>query len=204
MKKLIAVLIMNLGMSISSFAAVDAQMEGLYQKATKQGGDAVEESYEIFKLAQKEDPTDPVVLFYLGASETLMAKESLLPWRKVSYAENGIARMDKALTMIEEMEDPGRPSHGVPQDILLKGIAATTFTKVPKFFNAFDRGFELYRELMSDPRMGYLPPSATRWVYCGAVQAAGLQNNSKLANSWKAKARDNGISSPCRDDSNSD
>ncbi|WHI47969.1 hypothetical protein [Microbulbifer sp. VAAF005] len=204
MKNLIAALIVNLGASTSSFAAVDAQMEDLYQKATKAGGTAVMASYKAFKLAQKEDPSDPIALFYLGASETLMAKESWLPWRKVSYAENGIARMDKALTIIEEMDNPGRSSQGMPQDLLLKGIAATTFTKVPKFFNSFDRGFELYHELMGDPRIGYMPTDATRWIYCGALQAAELEGSKELVNLWGAKAESHGISNPCGDVKSSD
>ncbi|WP_445362098.1 hypothetical protein ACJJIQ_12915 [Microbulbifer sp. ANSA003] len=204
MKRLLVIMALNLGVSVSSFAAQDAKMEDLYQKAAAQGGTAIEESYEAFKTLQKDNPSDPIVLFYLGASETLMAKESWLPWRKVSYAENGIARMDKALTIIEEMENPGRSSQGMPQDLLLKGIAATTFTKVPKFFNSFDRGFELYHELMGDPRMGYMPPDATHWIYCGALQAAELEGDKELVNLWGAKAESHGISNPCGDAKNSD
>ncbi|WP_445358717.1 hypothetical protein [Microbulbifer sp. ANSA005] len=204
MKRLLVIMALNLGVSVSSLAAQDAQMEGLYQKAAAQGGAAIEESYEAFKALQKDNPSDPIALFYLGASETLMAKESWLPWRKVSYAENGIARMDKALTIIEEMDNPGRSSQGMPQDLLLKGIAATTFTKVPKFFNSFDRGFELYHELMGDPRMGYMPPDATHWIYCGALQAAELEGDKELVNLWGAKAESHGISNPCGDVKNSD
>ncbi|WP_444944640.1 hypothetical protein ACJJIK_07555 [Microbulbifer sp. ZKSA006] len=204
MKKLIGALVVNLGVSLSSFAAVDAEMESLYQKAVRSGGDAVEASYEAFKLAQAEAPADPIALFYLGASETLMAKEAWLPWKKVGYAENGIARMDKALSMLEEMENPGRSSQGMPQDLLLKGIAAKTFTSVPKFFNAFDRGMELYRELMSDSRMGHMPANATRWIYCAAQQAAELEGNTKLASAWKTEGQDRGISNPCADDLSSD
>ncbi|WP_445360023.1 hypothetical protein ACJJIL_14490 [Microbulbifer sp. EKSA005] len=204
MKRLLVIMALNLGVSVSSFAAQDAKMEDLYQKAAAQGGAAIEESYEAFKTLQKDNPSDPIVLFYLGASETLMAKESWLPWRKVSYAENGIARMDKALTIIEEMDNPGRSSQGMPQDLLLKGIAATTFTKVPKLFNSFDRGFELYHELMGDPRIGYMPPDATRWIYCGALQAAELGGDKELVNLWGAKAESHGISNPCDDVKNSD
>ncbi|WP_444932679.1 hypothetical protein [Microbulbifer sp. JTAC008] len=204
MKRLLVIMALNLGVSVSSLAAQDAKMEDLYQKAAAQGGAAIEESYEAFKTLQKDNPSDPIVLFYLGASETLMAKESWLPWRKVSYAENGIARMDKALTIIEEMDNPGRSSQGMPQDLLLKGIAATTFTKVPKLFNSFDRGFELYHELMGDPRIGYMPPDATRWIYCGALQAAELEGDKALVNLWGAKAESHGISNPCGDVKNSD
>ncbi|WP_444896589.1 hypothetical protein [Microbulbifer sp. SSSA005] len=204
MKRLLVIMALNLGVSVSSLAAQDAQIEDLYQKAAAQGGAAIEESYEAFKALQKDNPSDPIALFYLGASETLMAKESWLPWRKVSYAENGIARMDKALTIIEEMDNPGRSSQGMPQDLLLKGIAATTFTKVPKFFNSFDRGFELYYELMGDPRIGYMPPDATRWIYCGALQAAELEGDKELVNLWGAKAESHGISNPCGDVKNSD
>ncbi|WP_444957197.1 hypothetical protein [Microbulbifer sp. ZKSA002] len=204
MKRLLVIMALNLGVNVSSLAAQDAQMEDLYQKAAAQGGAAIEESYEAFKTLLKDNPSDPIVLFYLGASETLMAKESWLPWRKVSYAENGIARMDKALTIIEDMDNPGRSSQGMPQDLLLKGIAATTFTKVPKFFNSFDRGFELYHELMGDPRMGYMPPGATRWIYCGALQAAELEGNKELVNLWGAKAESHRISNPCGDVKNSD
>ncbi|WP_444927289.1 hypothetical protein ACJJI4_04985 [Microbulbifer sp. TRSA002] len=204
MKRLLVIMALNLGVSVSSIAAQDVQMEDLYQKAAAQGGAAIEDSYEVFKTLQKDNPSDPIALFYLGASETLMAKESWLPWRKVSYAENGIARMDKALTIIEEMDNPGRSSQGMPQDLLLKGIAAITFTKVPKFFNSFDRGFELYHELMGDPRMGYMPPDATHWIYCGALQAAELEGDKELVNLWGAKAESHGISNPCGDVKNSD
>ncbi|MCO1336352.1 hypothetical protein MO867_18630 [Microbulbifer sp. OS29] len=199
MKKVIATLVVNLGMSMSSFAAVDARLEDLYQKAVSDGGTAIRESYEYFKLAQEQDPGDPVALFYLGASETLMASESWLPWNKVSYAENGIARMDKALMMMEELKNPGLSVEGIPHDLLFKGIAATTFTKVPKFFNAFDRGYGLYHELMADPRIAQMPPNAISWIYCGALQAAELLEDTELATSWKAKGASRGTVNSCED-----
>ncbi|WP_444885534.1 hypothetical protein [Microbulbifer sp. PSTR4-B] len=198
MKKIIAAALIQLGMSTSAFAAVDAQLEGLYNKAAQQGGDAIEVSYEAFKIAQQQDPTDPAALFYLGASETLMAKESWLPWKKVSYAENGIARMDKALLMLEELENPGRSARGVPRDLLFKGIAATTFTKVPAFFNAFDRGFELYGELMNDPRLSHMPVQAVSWIYCGALEAADLGEKSDQKSEWQAKVNTRGALALCK------
>lgn len=201
MKNVITAVLINLGMSATAFAAVDAQMEALYDKAVNEGGDAIIESYESFKAAQSKDPSDPATLFYLGASEALMAKESWLPWRKVSYAENGIARMDKALMMMEDLENPGRSAKGMPRDLLFKGIAATTFTKVPNFFNAFERGFGLYHELINDPRLSYMPPQAVSWIYCGALQAAASHGDQGLADKWNASASDRGIATPCEGNS---
>ncbi|WP_299586010.1 hypothetical protein [uncultured Microbulbifer sp.] len=200
MKKIFAAVLIQLGMTTFAFATLDAQLEGLYNKAAQQGGDAIEASYEAFKVAQQKNPTDPAALFYLGASETLMAKESWLPWRKVGYAENGIARMDKALRMLEELENPGRSAKGMPRDLLFKGIAATTFTKVPAFFNAFDRGFELYGELMGDPRLSHMPVQAVSWIYCGALEAADLGEKSELKSEWQAEAKTRGALPLCQPD----
>jgi len=187
--------------SLSTHATVDQSMINLYQEAANRGGEAVEKSYETFKTARESDPADAVALFYLGASETLMARDSWLPWKKLSLAENGIARMDKALTLLTQGDTTGEQTQttqrGLPQDIVLKGIAAATFTQMPEFFNTFERGYSLYHSLMNDSRLARVPAQHLSWIYCGALDAA--VNNADLtqANTWYQTVNELGISSKC-------
>ncbi len=71
-----------------------------YNMVSKQENDkATERAEELFKavLKEKNDRTDAMV--YYGSLLTLKGRDAFLPWRKLSYVEEGCEMMDKAVRL---------------------------------------------------------------------------------------------------------
>lgn len=73
-----------------------------FQRAAQGGAAAVEPAAEQFGALSRARPGDPLSLAYAGSATTLRATTTLLPWRKMSCAEDGLAqrvrvRVQKAL-----------------------------------------------------------------------------------------------------------
>ena len=65
-------------------------------KATKDADTFAPKALQSLKKAHELNPEDTVTLCYLGGATTLMANTTWNPIKKSSYANNGIAMMDKA------------------------------------------------------------------------------------------------------------
>jgi hypothetical protein len=82
------------------------------------------------------EPTNPVLLAYTGAATAMKANTTWLPWKKMGFAEDGLAQLDKALAMLTP---PQRPvQNGTPGVLEVKFVAANTFLAVPGFMNRHD------------------------------------------------------------------
>ena len=51
-------------------------------------------------------------------------------------------------------------------------------------FNHFERGYDLYLELLSEPKFQQQPFEATAWIYGYAIQAALRAEDTEQANQW--------------------
>lgn len=71
------------------------------------GGDekAIESAAEQFGHLAASEPTDPVLLAYSGAATSMRATTTMLPWRKMSFADNGLGQIDKALSLLGSEHD---------------------------------------------------------------------------------------------------
>ncbi len=175
-----------------SHAELDEALINEYNRVAQGESDQVEELFEQLDRAHKTDPADPVALFYFGASGTLMGRESWMPWNKLSYTENGLARMDKALSMLSE--DPDQPAiDQLPQDLYLKASAAIVFTDVPEMFSYFERGYGLFQEVFDDPRFSAIPLREKTWIYYYAIKAADSKGDVDNLNNWTNLLLDSGL-----------
>ena len=59
-------------------------------------------------------------------------------------------------------------------------------SQLPDMFNHFERGYDLYLALLSEPTFQQQPYQATAWVYGYAVQAALRADDINQANQWVA------------------
>ena len=92
------------------------------------GGDtsAIDKATDAFAALLKTEPANPVLLAYSGAATSMKASTTWLPWKKMAYAEDGLAQLDKALAMLT-------PAHlavvqnGTPGNLEVKLVAANTF-----------------------------------------------------------------------------
>jgi hypothetical protein len=157
------------------------------------GGDetAIEPAADrLFKLSQAE-PTDPVLRAYAGAAATLRSRTTLLPWKKMSHAEDGLALIDKALAQLTPAHDA--PLYrGVPASLEARFTAASTFMALPSMFNRQARGAALLDDMLRSPLLESAPAGFKAAVWLQAGQEATKAKNHDEARRWLNKAASSG------------
>jgi hypothetical protein len=136
--------------------AYDAAFQQFQQAAAGSNTKAIEAAAEQFGQLAATDPADPVLLAYSGAATAMRATTTMLPWRKMSYAEDGLAQLDKALALL-------RPEHdtllhkNVPASLETRLVAANTFLRLPSMFNRRARGVKLLDDVLKNPLLASAP-----------------------------------------------
>lgn len=167
-------------------AAYAAALNEFLRGAADGGETAVETAAEQFGKLSQAEPNDPVLRAYAGAAVTMRARTTMLPWKKMGYAEDGLAQIDKALALLTPAHDaPGY--RGVPASLETRFTAAGTFLALPSMFNRAARGAKLLDEVAKSPLLdgAPLPFKAAVWLRAGQ-EAAKLQNAAE-ARQWLEK-----------------
>jgi len=155
-------------------AATGAQFQDAYrhvQAALAGDSSQVPAAVEKFSRLVQAEPGDPLLLANLGAVTAMQARSTWFPWKKISYAEDGMAMHDKALALLSPAAD-ARLQDGVPVTLLVKFTAASTFLAVPGFFGRGKEGGKLMREVMESPLFGQSPPGFRGVVWLRAASWA--------------------------------
>lgn len=167
-----------------AFATVPEEIIAMYNQAAMGDEDKTEQvNKALHKLVESEGAT-ALNLVYLGSSETLMGRDAFLPWNKMKHVEKGIAQIDKGLSLLDSESHGSELVAGLPAPYLAKANAAVVLTTLPDMFNQFDKGYELYLELLSNEDFHTYSPEATTWIYEYAIQAAGKADDHKHASDW--------------------
>jgi len=194
MKKLFSSVILAACLSLlghSSCQASNDDMLKTYLDAESKAIDS-DDAYEDLELEYKNNPSDPVALFFFGSTGTLVGRDSWWPWNKLRYTENGLARIEKSLIMLGDKSLPNVFGY-IPMDIYMKASAAVTYTQVPRFFGYFDKGSELFDKLQNDARFQAIPLPAKTWVHYYATQAALDDENQEKAVLWAKPVQESGL-----------
>ncbi len=147
-----------------------------FQQASPGQSDAIEDSVDHFGKLLAASPTDPVLRAYLGAATTLRATTTMLPWRKMQHAEEGLALIDKALAQLTPAHD-AVAHHGVPAVLETRFVAANTFLGLPGMFNRGERGRKLLTDVLTSTHLAAAPAAfrATVWMRAGRLAEADQQ-----------------------------
>ena len=65
-------------------------------------------------------------------------------------------------------------------------MAAVTYTSLPDMFNHFERGYDLYLNLLNDPAFEKQPFATSAWIYHTGIAAAIKADDQPQAQSWLA------------------
>lgn len=138
-----------------------------------QSGDsaAIERAASSFTTLLQIEPGNPVVLAYAGASTAQLANTTLLPWKKLSYAEEGLAMLDKALAMLTPAHN-AVIQNNTPGALEVRYVAANTFLAVPGFMNRRSRGAKLLTDVESSPLLAQAPLGFKGAVWMRAAKLA--------------------------------
>lgn len=137
------------------------------------GGDeaAIGQADATFAALLKAEPTNPVLLAYTGALTALRATTTWLPWKKIRHAEDGLALLDKALTLLTPAHNAAL-QRGVPAALEVRLVAANTFLALPGFMNRHARGVKLLDELLASAQLGAAPLQFKGEVWLAAARLA--------------------------------
>ncbi|MFZ2652313.1 MAG: hypothetical protein WA210_19620 [Burkholderiaceae bacterium] len=140
-----------------------------FQRANTGVDAAIDTAAERFGALSVASPGDPVLLAYTGAATAMRARTTLLPWKKMSFAEDGLARIDKALGMLTPAHDA--PMYrGTPASLETRFTAASTFLALPGMFNRYARGAKLLDEVLASALLASapLPFRGAVWLRAGS------------------------------------
>ena len=164
---------------------------GEFLRAVDGADGAVEPAAEqLAKLSQAE-PTDPVLRAYAGAAAAMRARTTMLPWKKMSAAEDGLAMVDKALAQLTPAHDA--PLHrGTPASLETRFVAAGTFLAMPSMMNRGERGNRLLNEVLKSPAFDSAPTGFKAAVWMRAGLEAAKAERKDEARQWLTKVSDSG------------
>ena len=174
--------------AFTTFAAAptDAQFQAAFQtfSAAQKGDDAdIDKSAGEFEALLQADPGNPVLMAYTGAATAIKARGTMLPWKKIGYAEDGLAQIDKALTLLQPAHD-GELFNHTPMSLQTRFTAASTFLGLPGMFNRGARGAKLLAEVEGSPALDKASPGFQGAVLMFSAQVALKQD--RVADARKA------------------
>ena len=156
-----------------SQAFIDAQAQ--FERGLRGSEKDNEAASEKFKLLTERYPGQPLYVAYYGSTFTLMARDALMPWKKMKLGEQGLELIDKALKQLGPKHDLMQ-LRSVPVSIETRLVAINTFLKVPDlFFHRFEAGGALLAKTMASPVFGTAGAPIQARYHFQAAAVAGVR-----------------------------
>lgn len=150
----------------------------------------IDDAAQQFSRLSAAAPTDPVLRVYAGAATAMLATTTMLPWKKMSHAEDGLALIDKGLSLLTPAHDAASHPHshqGVPAVLNARFTAASTFLALPSMFNRNERGRALLRQVTDSPLLDAAPAGFKAGVWMRAASLASEDKQPAQARQWLEK-----------------
>ncbi len=170
-----------------AYANPDQALIDRYNLAAEGDESLVDPVHQQLSTLLEQQGAKPLTMVYLGSTETLQGRDAFLPWNKMKYTEKGLATIDKGINMLDTLPKSvweQERIQGLPEGYLARAMAAATYTSLPDLFNHFDRGYDLFIDLLQEPEFEQQPFAASAWVYRYAIQAALRAEDRTQAQTW--------------------
>ncbi len=168
-------------------AQVTQDIMDRYNRALDGEGPLVNPLFDELEQLVAEYPQDPLVWTYYGATSTLKGRDAWLPWNKLSYTSSGVDYIQQGIDLVRQQSTPTANQPivaGLPKNHFTLSVAAAVYTALPRFFNSFTRGYDLYITLMNDRDFVQQNFNDSAWVYESAVLAAIEADDLDQATAW--------------------
>ncbi len=149
-------------------------------------GSSFDQAWDNFKKLDADYPNHPAVQVYFGGMETLKARNAWMPWTKMKWVEQGLDRIDRALSLLA-------PEHqqqfliATPVALDTQITAASTFIAVPSFLHRLQDGKDLFAEIQQSTDVSALHPELQRRIYLVGKDIAEMEDNETAIHSWQTK-----------------
>ncbi|KII79572.1 hypothetical protein [Vibrio renipiscarius] len=169
------------------YANPTAEILANYSQAAEGDKAMVESVYNQLNVMIDQQGAKPLTMIYLGSTQTLQGRDAFLPWNKMKYTEKGLATMAKGIGLLDTLpEDINQQERiqGLPEAYLAQAMAAVTYTSLPDMFNHFDRGYDMYLNLLNHESFVQQPFAASAWIYHTGIVAALKADDLPQAQVW--------------------
>lgn len=173
-------------LAVSAHAVPEAQFQSAFeqfQQASSGKDGSIEKTVDAFSTLLVTEPGNPVLMAYTGAATAMKATTTWLPWKKMSYAEDGMALLDKALAMLTPAHNAPL-QHNTPAVLEVRFVAANTFLALPGFMNRGARGAKLLNEVLSSPLLAASPLEFRGNVWMAGATLAAKEKRSADARNY--------------------
>jgi hypothetical protein len=143
-------------MALAAPPAQFASAFALFSQARVGNEAAIEQSADAFAKLLQTEPANPLWMAYSGSATSMRATTTWLPWKKMQYAEDGLALLDKALATLTQAHNVP-VSGAVPVAMEVRFVAASTYLAVPGFMNKGTRGTKLLNDVVVSPQLASVP-----------------------------------------------
>jgi hypothetical protein len=168
-------LVLGVLLAAGSAAAADVPFTAavqIFMRAQQGQESEVEPAIAAFDALARAEPRNPVYASYLGSAKALRARDALMPWNRLKYAEEGLDDLDRALAGLKPEHDQAL-LRGVPMSIEARLTAANTFLRLPDgIFHRRAQGRKLVAELQQHPALAGAPAGIRAAVDAAAAEAA--------------------------------
>ena len=151
-----------------------------------EAGSSFDQAWDLFEKLDANYPDHPAVQVYFGSMETLKARNAWMPWTKMKWVEQGLDRIDRALSLL-------KPEHQ-RQFLIATSIAldtqisaASTFLAVPSFLNRLQDGKDMFAEIQQSTDVSALHPELQWRIYLIGKSIAEQEDNETAIHSWQTK-----------------
>jgi len=156
----IVILLITLATMSTSYAdeITDYQQARLsFEQALDDQDGALERAITQFGSLLENHVDNPVYQSYLGACTTLQGRDAWMPWNKMRYAEYGLDKIDKVLSILK-YQHISTSLQGVSPYLETMLVAANTFIYVPdRVFHRRSKGKRLLSSIVSHPDYAAMP-----------------------------------------------
>ena len=147
------------------------ETQALFEQGLRGDSDASKKAYAGFRRLVRDHPDNPLYLAYLGANETLFARDDWRPWKRIQFLDRGLDHIDKALAMLGPEHDNQYERQSVIS-IETRLVALTTFLKVPSWSNRLQDARDLFAETLAQPVFAKAPPEVRQRIYLQGANIA--------------------------------
>lgn len=152
------------------------KVQPVFEQGLRGDAESVLKSYPVFQKLVKDHPDNPLFMAYLGATETLIARDKWTPWTRIKFLDSGLDHIDKALAMLIPEHDQ-QTERTSPISMETRLVAITTFVQVPSFSNRLQDAKDLFAESVVQDVFFESPPEVRQRIYLQGANIAQAEDN---------------------------
>jgi hypothetical protein len=164
------------------WSAVTAAYSNAHAKGDSQ---AIEDALDLATKYVEKHPGDGRGLTYRGSLAAMKARESYLPWRKLSSLNQGVDWMDEGVSAVLNNKELA----GTRTEIEVRMVRGTTSARIPKLFGRGSVARADFLAVVSNPHFNAVSNINKASVYAWLAVLSNRQNDSPGTNDWLNKAR---------------